>query len=61
MQDILLNSTLKEKLSKKNTVYYVIEVEIKPGYSIQFFPEKADLEIIKMYYKVDNAHDSYLS
>lgn len=52
MQDILLNATLKEKLSKKNTIYYVIEVEIKPGYTVQFFPEKADVEIIKMYYQL---------
>lgn len=61
-KDILLDATLKEKVSSKGKNYYVIEIEVKPGFFINCFPEPAELEVIKMYYNLDNnANDSYLS
>lgn len=51
MTDILLNATLKEAVSKKGTKYICIEIEIKPGYVVKYFPDIAEQEIIKMYYE----------
>lgn len=50
MNDILLNAALKEAISKKGTKYICIEIEIKPGYVVKYFPDNAEQEIIKMYY-----------
>lgn len=49
--DILLNATLKEAVSKKGTKYVVIEIEITPTYKVCYFPTPADKEIIRMYYE----------
>lgn len=57
MQDILLNSTLKEKDSKKGSKYYVIEVELTPNCMKQVFLEPSEIELVKLYFglsKKDN-------
>lgn len=51
MGEILLNASLKEAVSKKGTKYICIEIEIKPGYVVKYFPDNAEQEIIKMYYE----------
>lgn len=50
MNEILLNASLKEKLSKKGTNYVVIEVELTPHLKKDVFLEQAELEAIRLYY-----------
>lgn len=48
--DILLNCSLTEKLSKKGTSYKCLEVQLTPTYTKQIFLEQSELEIINLYY-----------
>lgn len=48
MEDILLNATLKEKISKKNQPYFVVEIELSPNVSKQVFLEPAEVELVKL-------------
>lgn len=50
MDDIELNATLKEKISKNNKKYYVIEIEISENVTKQVFLEPAEVELIKLIY-----------
>ena len=54
--EILLNATLKEKESKKGNKYVVIEVELTPNCKKDIFLEQSEVELIKLYYQVINAH-----
>ena len=56
MNEILLNASLKEKLSKKGTTYSVIEVELTPNLKKDIFLDPAELEVLRLYYstKKDN-------
>lgn len=51
MEDILLNATLKEKISsKKGTKYVVVEIELTPNLKKDVFLEPAEVEVVKMTY-----------
>lgn len=51
MEDILLNATLKEGISKKGNKYYCIEVELTPTLKKQVFLDPAEVEVVKMLYR----------
>lgn len=53
MTEILLNASLKEKLSKKGTNYYVVEIELTPGCAKEVFLEKSEIELVKLFYSVN--------
>lgn len=51
MEDILLNATLKEKISaKKGTKYIVVEIELSPTLKKDVFLDPAEVEVVKMTY-----------
>lgn len=53
MNEILLNASLKEKLSKKGTTYTVVEVELTPNLQKSIFLEPAELEVLRLFYAKD--------
>lgn len=50
MNEVLLNASLKEKLSKKGTTYTVIEVELTPNLKKSIFLDPAELEVLRLYH-----------
>lgn len=53
MLEILLNATLKEKISKKGTNYYVVELELTPGCKKDVFLEQSEVELVKLFYSIN--------
>lgn len=51
MEDILLNATLKEGISKKGNKYFSIEIELTPNVKKQVFLDNAEVELVKLYYR----------
>lgn len=54
MDNLFLDGTLKEKTSSKGTKYWVVEVQLTPNLSKDVFLEKAELEVLKLYYSKSN-------
>lgn len=50
MDDIELNATLKEKVSKNNKKYYVVEIQISDNVTKQVFLDPAEVELIRLVY-----------
>lgn len=55
--EIELNCTLKEKLSKKGSNYYVMEVELTPNCIKQVFLEPSEIELVKLYFGANKKTD----
>lgn len=52
MKDIILNSTLKEKVSNKSgKLYYVVELQLTPNYTKQVFLEPSEVELVKIFHE----------
>ena len=51
MEPIRVSGVILEKTSKKGSPYIVLEVPLTDTYKASFWPQKAEVELLKMYLK----------
>lgn len=56
--EILLNCSLTEKLSKKGLSYKCLEIQLTPTYTKQVFLEPSELEVVNLYYKKEDKKEN---
>lgn len=57
MNELVIDGLLKEKTSSKGTQYQVIELHLTPTLTKDVFLDKAELEVLKLYYAINQKKD----